>query len=139
MFLVFYFVGQMVHAVLQIDSIARSGKSGYTRLQILAIVYPRLIARIFVPTMLFTMVWGNTDLIVKIAGLMGYTVGSSIAFILAIVMGTGLPGWSFAGLMGYMSDSLLSFIPWVKGQLPTIDPQMYLANAAAVDAKGGTT
>jgi hypothetical protein len=115
-----YLLGWAFHVALQVDAIARSGKTAYAkRRQVLAYLWPRIAARAFVATMLFLLVWQHPELIQRAASLFGYQIGKDESGVISFPMNNAI-----AGLYGFFSDSLLGYLPFLKGQLPAVEPPM---------------
>ncbi len=108
--MVFFVVGYMLHALAQVDAIARSQNNAATsRIAIIGENWIRLACRFFISLLAFLFVWYHPELITYL----GVSPSSTISTILALPMSAPV-----AGAFGFAVDSLLAFIPGLKNFVP---------------------
>lgn len=123
---ILFFVGQVLHVALQVNSLADS--SGKTRTTVLKNIFIPVMWRTFACAMIFGLIWQYPDMIAKLASMVGFNVSSDETSVLAIPMNNFI-----AGVYGLGLDSALGYIPFLKSQLPVIQLPVKeaLADAAA--------
>lgn len=109
-----FFVGQLLHAGLQINSLAASHK--VTKKSVIESIWIPLAFRTFACAMVFLLIWEHPSLIAQIASLIGHPISPDEAAVFAIPVNNAI-----AGLYGLFLDSLLGYIPVLKSQLPALD------------------
>lgn len=127
-----FFLGQILHGLLQIDSISRQTKQ--TRRTILYDAWIRIAYRMGACSVLFGLVWLYPELLTKLLGVIGLQVSGDEATVIALPMNNLLAlGYG----MGF--DSALGYIPILKSQVPPVEMpvQKVLADAAAANVQSG--
>lgn len=110
---IWYLIGQLIHTLLQLSAVskAKNNPAGSV-LQAFKQRWLAVVARLFVATAFFLLVANDPQIFLRILSAIGLTFDPGPA---GIKMSAGL-----AGLFGYFADSLLGFIPGLKGTVPTI-------------------
>lgn len=107
-------IGWILHALLQVDAIARVKPA--TRIILLRTNWIRLAARAFVSLCIFIGWMYNPTVFSSLLTKVGISLSpTSQAFLTFPVV-----PWT-SGLFGFGIDAALSFIPWVKNALPPVD------------------
>src|ERR1035437_4672639 len=87
---ILFLVGGILHAALQIDSIARAHKM--SRGAVLASVWIPLLYRTFACAMIFGLIWQHPDLVSKITGIFGHPLGPEEQSAFAVPMNNSIAG-----------------------------------------------
>lgn len=110
-------VGHLLHVGLQVDAITRSETNTIdSRWFVVHQNAFRLAARYFVSLMIFLFAWNHPGALPALLGYMGVSVSENFKGILTLPISAPL-----AGMIGFSIDSLLTYVPWLKNQLPPIE------------------
>jgi hypothetical protein len=109
-----FYVGQILHAALQIDSIAK--KSGKLRRTVFSLTWVPLAFRVGACTVVFGFVFSYPTFIPQIAKILGHPLGPDESSVLALPVNNAL-----ALAYGMFLDSVLGYIPFLKSQLPDVN------------------
>lgn len=121
--LVFFMIGWMIHAALQIDAVARAKNNPTnSRVGVVAQNWIRLLARFFVALMIFSWFWHNPSAVPGLLQALGITLGTTAAAVLTLPISQPV-----AGMFGFFGDSALAYIPILKNALP--DPSLMAASS----------
>ena len=123
--LVFFVIGWMIHAALQIDAVARAKNNPTnSRVGVVAQNWIRLLGRFFVALMIFSWFWHNPSAVPGLLQALGITLGTTAAAVLTLPISQPV-----AGMFGFFGDSALAYIPVLKNALP--DPSLSTPDAPA--------
>jgi hypothetical protein len=109
-----FLLGQILHALLQLDTTATN--HGASRRAMLYKNWIRLCYRVAVSSVAFGIIWQHPQLIHGLLGMIGIQIGGDEAAVFALPMNNLL-----ALGYGLCIDSLISYIPWFKNLLPTVE------------------
>jgi hypothetical protein len=110
---VLFAAGDLLHAFLQIDSMAR--KANVSRKSVFLAVLAPLAYRTFFCACVFGLIWKDPTLLAQIAGIFGHPLGPDEAAVFALPMNNAI-----AGIWGLFLDSALGYVPFLKSQLPAV-------------------
>ena len=105
-----YLIGTLLHAGLQIAAIANAHKQPWV--ETFRAVLLNLAARVFVATMVLMLLGQYPAALSNLIKLIGWEPSNTSLYMSA----------PMAGIFGYAFDNVLAFIPFLKSQVPSLDP-----------------
>lgn len=112
-----FVIGYLLHAAIQIDALARSDMNQFKERWVIAEQNMfRLASRFFVSLMSFLFLWHYPAMVPKIVTMLGFNLSENAIAVMTIPMNPPV-----AGMMGFAVDTLLTYVPWLKNQLPPIE------------------
>lgn len=112
---VMFLLGYLLHMMLQVDAIVRAkNNAAYSRLVVLKQNAVVLLSRLFLSFLFFAFLRSYPQFLSTVLGWVGIpSIGNSITAVFA--------SWFGAGMFGYMVDSILAFVPYLKNQVPQLN------------------
>jgi len=104
-----YSIGQFLHAFAQLNAIKTAHKASWKGT--LQAVWWRLATRIFIATMVLLILEQHPDALYSLLKSIGFEPSGTSLYMSAPI----------AGIYGYAFDNILTYIPFLKGQVPIVD------------------
>jgi hypothetical protein len=111
-----FLLGQVLHALLQLDTTATNHNA--SRRAMLYKNWIRLCYRVAVSSVAFGIIWQHPQLIHGLLASIGIQIGGDEAEVFALPM-----NYLLALGYGLSIDSVISYIPWFKNLLPTVEEE----------------
>jgi hypothetical protein len=113
---VMFFVGYALHMMLQVDAVVRAkNNAAISRFVVLKQNAVVILSRLFISAIVYWFMRNNPASLETLLGYIGITVSPAIGGAI------GSSSWGVAGMFGYMVDSILTFIPFLKNYVPSLN------------------
>lgn len=111
-----FFLGYVLHMMLQVDAIVRAkNNAAVSRWCVLRENVFVLSARLFISTILFWFIKAHPQFLNTLLGYVGITLSPGVGEAVSD------SSWGVAGMFGYMIDSVLAFVPFLKNYVPPLN------------------
>jgi hypothetical protein len=121
---VMFFAGYTLHMMLQVDAIVRAkNNAAYSRTSVLKQNAFVLSARLFISFLVFWFIRNNPQFLTTLLSYIGITLSPGIGDAISA------SSWGVAGMFGYIVDSVLAFIPFLKNYVPQLNSDVTVSIA----------